>query len=118
EARGRGSLERRMPAVRRARRAPLLIATSVDGLSLALGMTILQDRTSGVEQLRRRRVRICLGPADDRVPDLVRENLIEPGARLLCRHDHDPRALQTPDLPVELPGDAPQWCALELLDVP
>src|SRR6185436_1628448 len=62
-------------------------------------------------------MRLGLRPADDRVLDLVREHLLELSARLFRGHDHDPRALQSPDPTVELFGELLQVLVDERFDV-
>src|SRR6266550_437622 len=88
-----GRLEGVGPACGRSGAAARFLAPALGSLSLLLRVPLLEDRPGRAQQVGGNRVRLGVRPTDDRVLDLVREHLLELGAGLLRRYDHDPRAL-------------------------
>src|SRR5205085_4636977 len=65
----RGGLQCRRPPARRARAAAGFLTPALGRLLLPLGMRVLEDRSSRIEQLGRSRMCLGVRPADDRVFD-------------------------------------------------
>src|SRR5207302_1220100 len=69
------------------------------------------------EQLRRRRVRLRLRPADDRLARVRGQPRLDLASELLRRDDHELRSAQPPHALVDLAADGLEVVGDELLDV-
>src|SRR5437588_762285 len=100
----RGGLERLVPAGSGAAAAARLLAPALEGFPLAPCTRLLEHGGHDLEDLRGRRVRLRLGPADDRAFDLLGEEPREFRPRLF-RGDDDDVGAGSPLERVELLGD-------------
>jgi len=97
--------------------APDLLSPALENRGLLLDAPVLEHRSGQLQKLRRLGMRLRVCPADDRRLGFLGEQIVELGASLLGRKDHDLGTMKPPDEPIEPVRDLTQVLLNELLYV-